>query len=212
MYKTIKLIGIGLTLLIFGSIVYNTFFVDKSDPEEESLIIIEEIRQVCKVTTVEGVVVESYSYKEPKDYNLTGFVLLPSFGSSLMPKEAHLKIKATIAVGYDYTDVIYDVDLDTRTLTMINVPTDPEILSIEHEVLEFDNEAYMVRPLSDDDIVDITNMALEKIRNSENMDMLFHKAKQERFDLIDMLEIIVDNSEWSLIVSDKTREQTPNLN
>jgi hypothetical protein len=200
MFKSLKYIAItllGITLLLF----VGSFFIETSDPEEESIIIIEQIRQVCKIITTEGTFVENYSYKEPTTYGSTMFSVTPQIGSYFFKKEAHLKIKANIGVGYDFTEVIYDVDLDTKLIILSNVPSNPEIMFVEHELLDFDNESYMVRPLSDNEIVDLQNAALDQIMERTDVMLLYEEAAKEHIELIHLLQTIALDGEWGIQIN-----------
>src|SRR5690625_2044925 len=87
---------------------------------EDSDIILQQIRQVQKLITIEGYFTELYSHK---DYY--------GFDIPLLRKKALVRVKAKASIGFDLSQLHPWTDPKTKTLYIQKFP-EPQLLSLDH--------------------------------------------------------------------------------
>ena len=89
--------------------------------EHQSVVILDRIRSVCKLVSVEGDFAEIYRYENIKD----GFMSILS-----SKKKALVVINAKAQIGYDLKKLKMTADTNRKKIVLSEFP-EPEILSIE---------------------------------------------------------------------------------
>ena len=116
--------------LILGAIimywVYSLFRKKKSKEitQQQSTVILNKIRSVCKLVSVEGDFAEIYHYENTKDRFMSLF---------RSKKKALIVIKAKAHIGYDLNKLNMRADNDRKRIILSHFP-EPEVLSIEPDV------------------------------------------------------------------------------
>ncbi len=199
------LVAIAILLVFLaGMWVANSIYTAKmTQPIEQSTVLLEQIKKVTKLVTVEGHFVEYYNYNEPE----APFFIGPFFNfDALLPRKvAKLRIQAKVLVGYDLDQMKIEANELTHTLTISNIP-EPDILAIEHFVSEFDNQSSMFRPLNSNDYVKIDKGAQAKIRQLALTSELIDSAREQGNDLIELIDFIATSSGWRVV-----REGAPSI-
>ncbi|NUO03717.1 MAG: DUF4230 domain-containing protein, partial [Saprospiraceae bacterium] len=94
MAKRLWIIGaLAFTFLLGGWLTYR-FLAPKPKPAESASILLEKIRTVVKLTTVEGEFSEIYNYNEYSGYF-----------TWLWDKKALIRVHAVVSAGYDLTNL-----------------------------------------------------------------------------------------------------------
>ncbi|MEX0360614.1 MAG: DUF4230 domain-containing protein, partial [Allomuricauda sp.] len=120
--------------LILGAILMYWFFSlfrkkkNKDLTKQQSTVLLDKIRSVCKLVSVEGDFAEIYNYENTKE----GFFSLLS-----SKKKALVIVKAKAQIGYDLTKLDLRADDERKKIIMNNFP-EPEVLSIEPEMQFYD--------------------------------------------------------------------------
>ena len=111
--------SILLFLLVFwsGVFVAKNFLKTQETTIEDSQILLEQINKVCKLVTVEGHFVEYYDYKQVAAPSSFGYPLF-NFKSLLPAEAAQMRIRATVAVGYDLTDLNVEAFTDKKIIRL----------------------------------------------------------------------------------------------
>jgi hypothetical protein len=112
------LIGVILTLaVVLISRSCSQEKEKKSILKENSMLIQEQINNVSKLIVTEGHFAEVYNYKDSQQL----------FGPLITAdKKALVVVNAEVTVGYDLSLVKFDIDEETKTLRIIDIPQ-PEI-------------------------------------------------------------------------------------
>ena len=119
-------ITIGACLLVFF-ITREVYRDDAVPPVENSTVLLEQVRKVMKLVTVEGDFNELYSREDSWSYGeLLG--RFPGFKKKIM-----LRVKARASVGYDLSGTRLITDEESHTV-YLDLPVKPEVLSLEHDV------------------------------------------------------------------------------
>ncbi|WP_019670649.1 DUF4230 domain-containing protein [Eudoraea adriatica] len=156
--------------------------------EHQSTIILEKIKSVCKLISVEGDFAEIYRYENTREHFMS---LLSS------KKKALIVINAKAQIGYDLKKVLMHADTDKKKIILSNFPQ-PEVLSIEPELEFYDIKNGLFNSFTPSDLTSLNQEAkkhvMEKIPESGLMDT----ARREALEAVLLIEKIVETIGWKL--------------
>lgn len=175
-------------LLMFG--VYSRFSRRKSRSAtlKQSSVLLEKIRAVAKLITVEGDFAEIFRYENQKEH----------FGRLFSSKKkALIIVKARAHVGYDFKKLDIEADPERKTVVLRNFPQ-PEILSVEPELEFYDIRDGIFNRFNPEDLTALNREAKEHIRDKIPASGLMEAARQEALEAIMVMENIVGTIGWTL--------------
>lgn len=182
------------------------FFVTKAyyapaEPSEQisSTVLLERVRPVLKLVTVEGDFSELFTYRSDD----AAFDLLKRF--SPFQKKAILRVKGRASVGFDLEGLDLRIDEKSRTVTLMGM-SDPKLLSLEHDVDYFDMEAGTFASFTAQDHTRINAQAKEMIRGKVPSSGLYEAAEAQRYDMLMMLRAVIENAGWTFEESGTVRD------
>lgn len=156
--------------LILGAIIMYWMFSlfgkkkNKELTEHQSTVLLEKIKSVCKLISVEGDFAEIYKYENTKERFL-------SLVSS--KKKALIVINAKAQIGYDLQKIFMHADNDKKKIILTNFP-EPEVISIEPELEFYDIQNGLFNTFTPNDLTSLNKEAkkhiMEKIPESGLMD------------------------------------------
>lgn len=170
--------------------VYN-FFTRKRSREittHQSAVLLEKIRAVCKLISVEGDFAEIYRYENRRDH------FMKLFSSK---KKALIVINARAQIGYDFKKVQISSDPERKTIFLTHFPP-PEILSIEPELEFYDIKNGLFNAFTPEDMTSLNKEAKTHIREKIPESGLMDSARQEALEAILLIEKIVETIGWKL--------------
>lgn len=180
--------------IVLGSIImflgYKAFWLNRKRElvEKQSVVLLEKVRNVCKLVMVEGEFAEIYNHENNKDY---------LFGLLQSKKKALLQVNAKVHIGYDLKKLEIIPDNHNKTLILQKFP-EPEILSFENNYKIYDLEEGVFNKFSPEEIsnlqIDAKQFILDKIPESSLMD----SAKKEALTAITIMQNIVETIGWKL--------------
>jgi len=182
---------LGLVLGAIATYWVYTFFKKKQSKEvtlHQSTVLLEKIRSVSKLVSVEGEFAEIYKYENTKERFLS---LVTS------KKKALIVINAKAQIGYDLKKVEITSDVDNKRIILTNFPQ-PEILSIEPELEFYDIKNGMFNSFSPDDLTTLNNEAKNHIREKIPDSGLMETARKEALQAVLLIESIVATIGWEL--------------
>jgi len=180
--------------LVLGAIltywVYGMFTKRKRREltEHQSTVILDKIKSVCKLVSVEGDFAEIYRYENIKD----GFMNILS-----SKKKALVVINAKAQIGYDLKKLKMTADNDRKRIVLNDFP-EPEILSIEPDIQFYDIKNGLFNSFSPDDLTQLNQNAKEHIREKIPESGLIDTAKREALEAVLLIEKIVETIGWKL--------------
>ncbi|MCM5662110.1 DUF4230 domain-containing protein [Galbibacter mesophilus] len=182
---------IGLLLGVLGSYwLVSVFWKKRSseDTEKQSIILLEKIRNVYKLITVEGEFAEIYQYQ-----NVRGrfWKLISS------KKKALLIINAKVNVGFDLKKIEMHADAASKKIILASFPQ-PEVLSIEPDVKYYDIQEGLFNWFNSEDLSEINSEAKAHILKKIPESGLMESAKKEALDAVLMIENMVQAIGWKL--------------
>ena len=180
--------------LVLGAILMYWFFSlfsrkkNKEVTKQQSTILLDKIRSVCKLVSVEGDFAEIHHYENTKE----GFMSL--FRSR---KKALVVVKAKAQIGYDLAKLNLRADERRKKIILENFP-EPEILSVEPDLQFYDIKNGLFNSFSPDDMTKLNQEAKELIKQKIPDSGLMDTAKKEALQAVLLVEKIVETIGWTL--------------
>lgn len=170
--------------------------------EEQSTILLQQVRKVMKLVTVEGDVAEIFDSKQTKTYTL--YLPLPT--PIAFVKEAAVEVSGKILVGYDLEKVQLDIDQESRTLRISNLP-EPEVLAIDHEVRFKNVKESWWNVFSSADYSKLNERAKARLYDKALKSHLIEEARQQGNGLIETIELLAKASGFTVEVEGRMNEE-----
>jgi len=189
-------------LSALGISTYLKHIQSKKLAQTQSVILLDKIKKVCKIISVEGDFAEIYHYENVK----ARFLKLVS-----STKKALVIINAKAHVGFDLSKIVMDANPQTKMVTLKQFPQ-AEILSIETNLQYYDKREGVFNKFKANDLTDLHKEAKLYIREKVPYSGLFQVAQKEALDSILIIEGIVETIGWKLdytaleIEKDKAQE------
>ncbi|MEZ4910585.1 MAG: DUF4230 domain-containing protein [Saprospiraceae bacterium] len=191
MFKNIFLILISVFVLGIGFWYVSEKLTSKRQAEN-STIVLEKIKKVTKLITVEGYFSEIFDHKEYYKYDFL----------DLFTKKILLRVNAKVSVGYDFEKANITVDSVSKILYINEVPK-PEVLSIDHEIDYYDISQGVFAEFTPEEYTKFNKEAKTLIESKVNKTDLFKEANAQKAEYFDMIEMVLHNFGWKLIIKDK---------
>lgn len=156
--------------------------------EQQSVILLDKIKKVCKLIAVEGDFAEIYTYENTRERFL-------SLVSS--KKKALIVIRAKVHIGYDLKLVQVHANTDKKQVILSGFPQ-PEILSVEPDLEFYDIKNGLFNSFSPDDLTTVNQEAKKHIREKVPASGLIETAQREALEAILLAQSLVETIGWTL--------------
>lgn len=185
--------GLLLGAIVVGIILYfyRSFFV-KNKTEEQSVVLLEKIRNVSKLITVESDFSEIMHYSDAKD------ILLNLLSSH---KKAIVMANSKVMVGFDMKKMRIDPNPKNKLLTITHFP-EPQVLSIETDVEYYDVSNGLFNKFDAADLTQLNKKVRENIQSKIPESGVLLTANEKALETVKMIEQIVDTFGWKLAYKD----------
>jgi hypothetical protein len=183
------ILGIIVGTLFLGIIVliYRNWF-SKHKTEEQSVVLLEKIRNVSKMITVEGDFSEIMHFEDVKDVFLT---LVTS------KKKAIVMANAKVLIGFDMKKIKMQSNNENKKLVLEYFP-EPEVLSIETDIQYYDVNHGYFNKFSANDLSELNKKVKQNIEDKIPDSELLFSAKNKALETIRMIEQMVSTFGWHL--------------
>lgn len=185
--------GAILAYFIFASLSKHR---NKERADEQSVILMDKIRSVCKFITVEGDFSEIYHYENLKEKYMSLI---------LGKKKAIVLINAKAHIGFDLSKIRMESDNQAKKIILTNFPQ-PELLTVETDFKYYDKREGWANPFTTSDLTDINRDAKKHIVDKIPQSGLIEKARTEALSTVLLIEKIVETIGWKLDYSALTAE------
>ena len=175
-------------LVTLGLVTIYKQWKTKKVANEQSILLLDKIKRVCKFITVEGDFAEIYHYEDVKEKFLK---LISS------RKKALVVINAKAHVGFDLSKVKMTSNLKSKTVKLTHFPQ-PEVLSIESDINYYDKSDGMFNKFAASDLTELHTKAKAHIMDKVPESGLYDIAKQEALEAINLIENLVQTIGWKL--------------
>jgi len=158
----------------------------------QSVILMEKMRKVWKLITVEGEFAEIYHYENTKERFL-------SMVSS--KKRAILLINAKAHVGFDLSKIKMEANNEKKTIKLTEFPK-PKVLSLETDLKYYDKKDGLFNKFDSSDLTEVNTKAKEHVMSKIPESGLLDTAKSEALEAVLLIQNIVETIGWSLDYQD----------
>jgi len=184
------LIGLGIVAVFALGILATRYFYETKQikAEENSEVVLEKVKMVAKLISVEGYFTEVYDYKDYWGYDWSWF-----------RKKALVRVKAKVSVGYDLSQLKIDALPDEKTIVVTNLPA-PQILSIDHDLDYYDISEGTFNYFSEADYNKINASAKQFIEEKAQESDLLATAQKEGNQALELMKFIAESAGWKFVV------------
>lgn len=183
------ILGVLIGILFLGIIVLlfsKRFFKNKS--EEQSVVLLEKIRNVSKMITVEGDFSEIMHFEDVKG------VLLNLVSSK---KKAIVLANAKVLIGFDMKKIKLQSRPENKKLILEHFP-EPEILSIETDIQYYDVKHGYFNKFAASDLSDLNKKVKINIEDKIPESDLLVSATSKALETVKIIEQMVSTFGWKL--------------
>jgi hypothetical protein len=167
-----------------GFWVNRWFNGSKTKSSENAAVLLERIKNVCKLITVEGYFSEVYDYTDYWGYDLPGF-----------RKKALIRVKARVSAGFDMSKVKIDTDSVQKIVRISNVP-EPTILAIDHDLDYYDISQSSFNRFKAEDYTRLNKKAKDSIADKANESELLQSAKLQGNKMLEVVRTMGESMGW----------------
>ena len=186
------LLGLAVYSLVFGPTEQKT--------QSSSTVLLEQIRKVSKLVTVEGDVHQLFNRTSTRSVT----IYLPLPAKLNFDKQASVQVSGKVLVGYDLQQINVTVDSTQRIIYLSNLP-EPEILAIDHELVYKDLDESWFNSFTAEDYSDLNQAAKESLRAKALDSRLLEEARAEGNAVIETIRFLVEAGGFRLVVEGEER-------
>jgi len=195
------LILIGLLVGLAGGIAITSLYfknLKQKQLQTQSIILMEKIKQVCKLITVEGEFTELFTHRDEKNW----FFKLFQF-----EKKALLIVKAKVMIGFDLSKINIEINTQKKLVSLSKFPA-PEILSIDSDLEYYDIQRGIINKFSESDLNNVNKKSKDFIREKVAESDLYSIARKQASDTITVIRDLIESVGWELHSEHKTIESS----
>ena len=156
--------------------------------ENQSVILLDKIKKVSKLITVEGEFAEIYHHENTKEKFL---------GLFTSKKKAIILINAKVHIGFNFRKIEMHTDTKNKSLVLSKFP-EPEVFSIEPNLRFYDIQNGLLNKFSSEDLTKVNAEAKEHILNKIPESNLMQTANKEALEAISLMQNLVETIGWKL--------------
>ena len=176
-----------LILVLFFGYNYFTSSNSTSSLESDTNLIQMQLKNVSKLVVTEGHFAEVLNYKDNKKY----FGNLVSF-----EKKALVVVNADVTVSFDLSKIEYDINQETKTVTITNLPK--EEIKISPDYKYFDTQSSNFNEFNGDDYNKINKIARANLKKKINQSTLKTNAQNRLLTELSRILITTNSMGWKL--------------
>ena len=196
------LVILGLILgLVLGIAASNFYYKHKKERQlhQQSVLLLEKIKQVCKLITVEGEFSVIFTHRDEKNM----FFKLIQF-----EKKALLIVKAKVLIGFDLTKIRIEIDTHKKQVVLSQFPN-PEILSIDSDLEYYDVQKGIINKFGGTDLTALNKKSKDFIREKVAESDLFLIAQNQATDTIQVIRELIESVGWKLTTEKLAIDEKP---
>ncbi|RNL77376.1 DUF4230 domain-containing protein [Sinomicrobium pectinilyticum] len=182
---------VGLVLGVIATYWLYTYLKRRQSrqlTQKQSVVLLEKIRRVCKLTTVEGDFAEIYHYENTRQHLLS---LISS------RKKALIIINAKVHIGFDLRKVKMRADNNRKHIVLTDFPQ-PQVMSIEPDLKYYDVKNGLFNRFASTDLTELNKEAKQHILDKIPESGLMETARKEVLEAVLLIETIVQTIGWKL--------------
>jgi hypothetical protein len=157
---------------------------------ESTTVMLERMRTVTKLTTVEGQFSEIYQGGEEYPIDFLG----------LFSKKILVRVTATVACGYDFEKMNIKIDSTNHVVTISDFPK-PQVLSVDHDLDYYDVKEGTFNSFTPEEYNKINKGAKDKIEFNPAIPKLLLQSEKQKDDYLRMMDIALKSVGWKLVLT-----------
>lgn len=189
-----KIINVIILLAVFSLGIWTTqwyYQEPETTTETDATVLLQNIKDVCKLVTVEAQLQEIYDEKNNR--NVTVYLPLPT--NFTFSKKASIEVFGKVLVGYDLEKITIDVDSTNKTLYIRDLPS-PEIISIEHDVKYRSLDDSFFNEFTPNDFTQLNKSAKAVLKQKAIEEKLFERAEEQGSEVLRVIEFMASGFGW----------------
>jgi len=186
-----ELLFLGLIVgVVFTYFVFSRYVAvrRKEKINNQSVVLMENIRSVSKLITVEADFAEIYHDEAEKHKWLQLLI---------GKKKALLLIDAKAHVGFDLTKIKLESDTNKKVIRITNFPK-PELLSVETDFKYYNKKEGWLNPMTSSDLTEINKEAKQHIIDKIPGCGVFKEASAKALETVQLMEKLAKTINWEL--------------
>lgn len=176
----------GIAALVVGGVYYGYVHRSKEQVAMNSEVILESIREVQKLATIQGHFSEILDYKDYYGYDVWPF-----------RKKALVRVKADVLIGFDFEASRFQIDEESKVVRLGRLP-ESQILSIDHDLDYYDLTEGAFNRFTEEDFNKLSSEAKNVIRNQAEVSELRKLADEKLYQQLDLLQQLLSTVGWRL--------------
>ncbi len=181
-FLILAVLGVGAYFGMKSALTWDTSL----KVEQQSNVLLERVKTVCKLVTVEGEFSDVYSHK---DYYWQDI--------GLFRKKALVKVKAKVAVGYDLSKYEFEM-LPEEKRMIIKKNAGPEVLYIDTDISYYDLTEGTFNSFKPAELTAINKKAKEHIQKKAMSGTLFDAAEKQATQIDDLIGVMAKQAGWTV--------------
>jgi len=179
--------GLLIGAVVVGIVLYfSRSFLRKNKTKEQSIVLLEKIRNVSKLITVESDFSEIMHYSDAKS------VLLNLLSSH---KKAIVLANSKVMIGFDMKKMRLDADVERKLVSITHFPA-PQVLSIETDVEYYDVSNGLFNKFAASDLTELHKKVKANIEEKIPKSGVLITAQDKALETVKMIEQIVNTFGW----------------
>lgn len=168
---------------------------DQQRSQQQASVLLERVREVCKLVTIEGDLSELYN--ETTSREVTLYLPLPT--RFRFDKKVTVQLTGKVLVGYDLKKIALDLNESLRTLTISGLPA-PEILAIEHDLQYRNISESWFNSFTPEDYTALQKSAKDFLREKALESDLLARAQSQGLGMLNTIRLLAETAGFELII------------
>ncbi len=189
-----KNIVLGMLLAFVVGFVFRHCENQKDEQKatlQSSQLLQEQLKNVGKLIVTEGHFSDVMSYKDAKKFYMDLYT---------SEKKALVVVNADVTIAYDLSEIRYDINTETKTLTITNIP-EAEI-KIYPDLEYYDIQQEYLNPFSEIDYNRIKSKVNSQLQKKIEGSKLKSNAKNRLISELQRMLVLTNSLGWTLIHND----------
>ncbi len=208
MRRNLGYLVLGVAIFLLGGwLSYQWARPAENVRQTEATVLLERVREVCKLVTVEGDFTEIYNESNMREVTL----YLPIPVNWSFSKRAMLEVQGKVLVGYDMERMSITVDSLNQRITLRNLPQ-PSILAIDHEIRYRDLEESFFNSFSPEDYTQLNSNAKAILKERALESDLLDRAREQGNQMLNTIRFMGESLGYEVILEEALSEPSrPNI-
>lgn len=160
----------------------------KDNSQVDSSIVVERMRKVLKLVTVEENFSEIMSYKDFDYIDFPGF-----------RKDALIRVNAKVSVGYNLDSLKITTNEKDKVIVVEHMPR-PEVLSVDSDIRYENMDEGWFTHFSEQDLTKLNSIAKQKIRQKALNAEVIRQAEEQKNDLFELLFYLARQNGYKIMI------------